>query len=145
MNIKAFKRISLSIALASAILGAAGGATSGSSVFAQVRQLRERNSDIRMESRRRQLEDRGYYDGRIAGQRDAKARLRYYPAGSIRYQLGGVDYRRLFQQGYDEAYRQYSGSYVYRFNDSNGVREVNQNYLGRPDGYYDRSGRFHKY
>src|SRR5262249_3702583 len=64
---------------------------------------------------------------------------------SIRYQLGGVDYRMGFQQGYDEAYRQYSGSYAYRFNDSNGVREVNQNYLGRPDGYYDRSGRFHRY
>ena len=46
MNIKAFKRISLSIALASAILGVAGGAAGGSSVFAQGRQLRERNSDI---------------------------------------------------------------------------------------------------
>lgn len=141
MNFKAYRRFGLSIALASAILGAAGGST----VFAQGLQLREGASDIRIDSRRRQLEGRGYYDGRIAGQRDAKARLRYHPAGSMRYQLGGVDYRRGFQQGYDEAYRQHAGYYVNRFNDLNGVRDVNQNYLGRPDGYYDRAGRFHRY
>jgi hypothetical protein len=141
MNIKAYKRFGLSIALALAILGAAG----GSSVFAQDWRWSNSNSDIRMESRRKQMVDRGNYDGRIAGERDAKARLRYHPAGSIRYQRGGVDYRSGFEDGYDYAYRIYAGAYVNRFNNSYGVREVNQNYLGRPDGYYDRSGRFHRY
>ena len=139
MNIKTYKRLGLSIALATAFSGAA------SPIFAQGLELRERNNDIRLDSRQRQLEDQGFYDGKIAGRRDAQAGLKRHPAGSIRYQLGGVDYRRGFQRGYDEAYRQFTGDYAYRFDDSNSVRENKQNYLGRPDGYYDRSGRFHRY
>lgn len=144
MNIKAFnfKRTGLSIALAAAFLGAVG----GSNAFAQDWQLRDQNADIRIDSRRQRLEEqKGYKDGLIAGKRDARARLRYYPAGSIRYQLGGFDYRRGFQNGYSQAYRQFADNYAYRNSDSYGDRDVNRNEQYRQGGYYDRSGNFHSY
>jgi hypothetical protein len=141
MNIKAFnfKRTGLSIALAAAFLGAAG-----SSAFAQDWQWRDRNADIRIDGRRQQLEEqKGFKDGLIAGRRDARAHLKYHPAGSIRYQLGGISYRRGFQNGYAQAYRQFDDEYVYRNNSSSDARDVNRNYQYRQGGYYDRSGNFH--
>jgi hypothetical protein len=140
MNIKVLGRTGLLIALGVAFLWAAGGSTA----LAQDWQWRDRNSDIRIDNRRQQLEERkGFNDGLIAGRRDAKANLRYHPAGSIRYQLGGSGYRKGFQSGYAQAYRQFSDNYAYRNRDSYGDRDANRNEQYRQGGYYDRSGNFH--
>jgi len=142
MNIKAFKRIGFSIALAAAFLVAAG----SSSAFAQDWQWRDRDSYGRVDSRRQQLEERrGVNDGLIAGRRDALAHFRFHPAGSIRYQLGRTDYRKGFQSGYGQAYRQFADNYAYRNNDSYGARDGYRNDQYRQGGYYDRSGNFHPY
>jgi hypothetical protein len=144
MKIENFKRIGFSIALAAAFLVAA----SASSAVAQ--DLRYRDGYGRVDSRWLTLEERkGFNDGKIAGRRDAKAHLRNNPAGSIRYQLGGVDYRLAFQKGYEQEYRQFADNNEYRneyrSNNSYNVREVNPNNLYRQGGYYDRSGNFHRY
>jgi hypothetical protein len=142
MNIKAFKMTRLSIALAAAFLVAAG----SSNAFAQGWQLQDRDGDGRVDSRREMVEERrGYDDGRIAGRRDALAHFSFYPAGSARYQRGGVDYRQGFQRGYAQAYRQSSNNYGYRNNDLYGPRDVYRNDQYRQGGYYDRSGNFHRY
>jgi hypothetical protein len=140
MNIKNFKRIGFSIALAAAFLVAAG----ASSAFAQ--DLRYRDGYGRVDSRWPTPEARkGFNDGKIAGRRDAQARLKYNPAGSIRYQLGGVDYRRAFQDGYEKEYRQFADNNEYRSEYRSNNSYVNPNNLYRQGGYYDRSGNFHKY
>jgi hypothetical protein len=142
MNIKAIRRTGLSLALAAAFLGVAG----SSSAFAQDWQGRDRDGYGRIDSRRQQLEERkGYNDGLIAGRRDSQAHFRFNPSGSIRYQLGGADYRKGFQSGYAQAYRQYSDNYMYRNNDSYGARDGYRNDQYRQGGYYDRSGNFHSY
>jgi hypothetical protein len=140
MNIDNLKRIGFSIALAATFLVAAG----ASNAFAQ--DIRYRDGYGRVDSRYLTPEERkGFNDGKIAGRRDAKARLRYNPAGSIRYQLGGVDYRLAFQEGYEQEYRQYSDNNEYRSNDPYGRRFFNQSNVYRQGGYYDRSGRYHSY
>jgi hypothetical protein len=163
MNIKALKRTGLSIALAAAFLGVAG----SSSAFAQDSQWRDRDGYGRIDGRRQQLEERkGFNDGLIAGRRDSQAHFRFNPSGSIRYQLGSADYRKGFQGGYAQAYRQYGDNYVYRNNDLYGprdgyrndqyrqgndqYRQGNDQYRQgndqyRQGGYYDRSGNFHSY
>jgi hypothetical protein len=155
MNIDNFKRIGFSIALAAAFLVAAGSL----SAFAQ--DSRYRDGYGRVDSRSLTPEERkGFNDGKIAGRRDAKAHLRYNPSGSIRYQLGGVDYRLAFQEGYEQEYRKFADNNEYRrdyrsndseyhrdyrSNDSYDIRGLNQNNLYRQGGYYDRSGNFHRY
>ena len=142
MNIENVKRIGFSIALTAAFLVAAGSL----SAFAQ--DIRYR--DGRVDSRSLTPEERkGFNDGKIAGRRDAKAHLRRNPAGSIRYQLGSVDYRLAFREGYDQEYRQFADDEdyrsEYRYNFTNNLRDVNRSSLYRQGGYYDRSGNFHKY
>ena len=140
MNIDNFKKIGFSIALATAFLVAAG----NSNAFAQ--DIRYRDGYGRVDSRYLTPEERkGFNDGKIAGRRDARAGLRYNPAGSIRYQLGAVDYRLAFQEGYEQEYRQFADNNEYQSNNSYGSRVSNQNNVYRQGGYYDRSGRFHSY
>jgi hypothetical protein len=142
MTIKVFRKFGLLIAIGVAFLGAAG----GSSAFAQDWQWRDRYNDNRIDNRRQQLEERkGFNDGLIAGRRDALAHLRYYAAGSIRYQLGGFGYRKGFQNGYAQAYRQFADNRMYRDNGSYGDRDSVRNDQYRQGGYYDRSGNFHSY
>jgi len=141
MNINAFKRIGLSIAMAAAFLGVAG----SSSAFAQDGPYRD--GYRRVDSRWQEVEyGRGVEDGRIAGKRDALAHFSYYPAGSIRYQQrGDADYRQGFLKGYAQAYRQFADNLRYRDNDWDDYRYGYRNDQYRQGGYYDRSGNFHRY
>jgi hypothetical protein len=141
MDIKAVKRIGLSIAMASAFLVIAG----SSSAFAQDGPYRDGYG--RIDSRWQEIEyQRGVNDGRIAGKRDALAHLNYNPPGSIRYQQRvGIDYRQGFLKGYAQTYRQFANNYVYRDNNRDDYRYGYRNDQYRQDGYYDRSGNFHRY
>jgi hypothetical protein len=141
MDIKAVKRIGISIAMAAAFLGVAG----SSSAFAQDSPYRDGYG--RVDSRWQEIEyQRGVNDGRIAGKRDALAHFSYNPPGSIRYQQrGAVDYRQGFLKGYAQTYRQFANNYGYRDNDCDNYRYGYRNDQYRQDGYYDRSGNFHRY
>jgi hypothetical protein len=147
MNIAKFKRIGFSIALTAAFLVAAG----GSSAFAQ--DLRNLDGASRVDNRWRTPEERkGFNDGKIAGRRDAEAHLKHNPSGSIRYQLGGAEYRLAFQEGYEQEYRKFADKRVYRANSSLELRGLNTQGgyidlrgLNTQGGYYDRSGNFHRY
>jgi len=104
MNIKTIKTMVLSIVMAAAFLIAAG----SSNVFALNLQWPDRAFYSR-------AYNQGLKDGRIAGRRDALARVSYYPAGSSRYQVGGYDYRQGFNRGYAQAYWQIADNYAYRY------------------------------
>jgi hypothetical protein len=140
MNVRTMKTTGLSIALATAFLVVAG----GSIVFAQDLRGGVRGYDGRIYSSREQLEERkGFNDGRIAGRRDAIARLSYKPSASIRYQLGGFYYRQGFQSGYAQAYGQISNNNGYRNNDRYGGNDYYGRNLQR--GNYDQWGNFRRY
>ena len=103
MNIKALKTTGLSIALATAFLGAAG----ASSAIAQDWRQRDRDGDGRIDSRRERLEERrGFNDGRTKGRVGAIARRRFNPSPYRRFVSN--DYRQGFQRGYVQAYRQFT-------------------------------------
>jgi hypothetical protein len=146
MKIKTLKTTGISIALAAAFLVAAG-----SSAFAQDR--RDGYGYGAIDSRWQGVEyQRGIDDGRIAGKRDALAHFSFSPAGSIRYQQRGTDYRQGFQKGYAQTYRQFADNDRYRddarYRDNdyrNGYRDGYRNDQSRQGGYYDRSGNFHSY
>jgi hypothetical protein len=108
MNIKAIKTTGLSFAIAAAFLVVAGAANS-STASAQGLLLRDRDHHGRMDNRRERMEERkGFNQGLIMGRRDAIMHRRFNPFGSIRYRLGGFDYRQGFQKGYAQAYRQFA-------------------------------------
>jgi hypothetical protein len=140
MNVRTLKTIGLSIALATAFLVVAG----SSSVFAQDLRGSARGYDGRTYSSREQLEERrGFNDGLIAGRRDALARLSYKPSASIRYQLAGFYYRQGFQNGYAQAYSQYSNNYEYRNSDRYGRNDSYGRNLQH--GNYDQWGNIRRY
>lgn len=145
MNIKAMKTTGLSIVLATAFLVAAG----GSIAFAQDWRGRDRDYDGRIDGRRERLEERrGFNDGLIIGRRDALARFSFNPSGSTRYQLGGFYYRKGFQSGYAQAYRQNANNYGNRNNswygrDNYYNRDGYRNDQYRQPGYHDRWGNYY--
>jgi hypothetical protein len=105
MNIKDFKTTGLSIALATAFLGAAD----GSSAAAQDWRQRDRDRDGRIDSRRERLEERrGFNDGQAKGRMDAIARRGFN--SSPRRRVVSNDYRQGFQRGYAQAYRQFANN-----------------------------------
>lgn len=158
MNIKAMKMTGLSIALATAFLVAAG-AAGASIAFAQDHRWRDRDYDVRIDSRRQRVqtqdvasvqERRGFNDGLIIGRRDALARFSFNPSCSTRYQLGGFYYRQGFQRGYAQSYRQNANNYGNRNNeryvrDNSHNRDGYRNEQYRQPGYYDRFGNYYYY
>jgi hypothetical protein len=105
MNIKDFKTTGLSIALATAFLGAAD----GSSAVAQDWRQHDRDHDGRIDSRRERLEERrGFNDGQVRGRMDAIAHRRF--RSSPRRRIVSNDYRQGFQRGYAQAYRQFANN-----------------------------------
>jgi hypothetical protein len=105
MNIKALITTGLSIALATAVLVAAG----ASSAIAQDWRRRDRDGDGRIDSRRERLEERrGFNDGQTKGRVDAIARREFNPSPNRRFVSN--DYRQGFQRGYVQAYRQFTNN-----------------------------------
>jgi hypothetical protein len=107
MNIKDFKTTVLSIALATAFLGALDGS---SAVAQDSRQRdRDRDGDGRIDSRRERLEERrGFNDGLVKGRVDAIAHRGFNSSPHRR--LVSNDYRQGFQRGYAQAYRQFANN-----------------------------------
>jgi hypothetical protein len=106
MNIKDFKTTGLSIALATAFLGAAA---DGTRAVAQDWRRYDRDGDGRIDSRRERLEERrGFNDGLVKGRVDAIARRGFN--SSPRRRLVSNDYRQGFQRGYAQAYRQFANN-----------------------------------
>src|SRR5215510_7784184 len=112
MNIKTFKTIGLSVAMAAAFLVTAG----SSNALAQDWRWRDRDRDDCQDNRRERFEERrGFREGLIEGREDAFQGRRFNPFGCERFRFGSSDYRQGFRMGYAQAYRRFADNYRYRY------------------------------